>query len=253
MIGCEVVGYTGQTPAMLSASLQQQIGYLEKSARDYDSGDASEGPRMATALRVLFHDTNSSHSLMKQIGLKENLKFVDTSISNTTVFVNRPNIRMEVEYEDGRTGFVSMGQDGLVDIFMDGTDSYYVASIKHVPERSYRLKFNNWWNDEIMDIPVGHRYSRKRLVLAMTNTGGGAHIDPRGVAIEYQNFTLNGFIAWTNELPIANMTAHKMMMNDSGVPLRGDAATPSVRQMVFEALETFKESTELQKFLSIHH
>lgn len=56
------------TPEELQAHLAEQLGFLERSADAFDNGYEDEAKRMATAIRVLVHDTNQSISLLKQLG-----------------------------------------------------------------------------------------------------------------------------------------------------------------------------------------
>jgi hypothetical protein len=47
--------------------LKEQIGFLLKSAGDFDEGDISESKRMATAIRTLVHETSTSHAYCEQL------------------------------------------------------------------------------------------------------------------------------------------------------------------------------------------
>src|SRR5687768_10194995 len=49
--------------------LHQQLQFIRRSAKLYDQGDEDEALRLATALRVVLHDTGSSTSLLKHLGL----------------------------------------------------------------------------------------------------------------------------------------------------------------------------------------
>src|SRR5256885_1737979 len=49
--------------------LREQLRFLSRSASLYDQGAEDEALRMATALRVVLHDTQSSTSLFKHLGL----------------------------------------------------------------------------------------------------------------------------------------------------------------------------------------
>lgn len=61
----------------LSDELLKQLGFLERSAKAFDEGHEDEGVRLATSMRVLFHDTFNlktskpiSISLMTQLGMR---------------------------------------------------------------------------------------------------------------------------------------------------------------------------------------
>src|SRR5260370_739579 len=71
------VGYQrGDTD--LIERLQEQVGFLRRSAVAYDEGEHSEARRLATTVRILCHDTGRSRALLQQLGLLEELRFVDT-------------------------------------------------------------------------------------------------------------------------------------------------------------------------------
>jgi len=50
--------------------LDQQLKFLKASISAFDQGDEDEAIRIATILRVLFHDTRNSESLLKHLLLK---------------------------------------------------------------------------------------------------------------------------------------------------------------------------------------
>src|SRR5215203_4924840 len=67
-----------RTKQELEALLDEQIGFLERSAAAFDDGKDGEAKRLAVTLRVLLHDAKNSHSLLGQLGRKQN--FVDTAL-----------------------------------------------------------------------------------------------------------------------------------------------------------------------------
>jgi hypothetical protein len=64
----------------LSSELQKQIRFLNNSSKLFDEGEEDEAVRLATTIRVLFHDTYSSTSLLKQLNIKDILNLVDTGV-----------------------------------------------------------------------------------------------------------------------------------------------------------------------------
>src|SRR3954453_8408028 len=68
-----------QSKDELVQHLDEQLGFLRSSAQAYDAGDTAEAKRLAVAVRILLHDTNSSHSLLGLLGVKDSLRFVDTA------------------------------------------------------------------------------------------------------------------------------------------------------------------------------
>ena len=70
-----------QSQAELFGQLREQVGFLDRSCRDYDAGRRDEYKRMSVPLRVLLHDTATSrqHSLLSLLRLKDTLGFYDTA------------------------------------------------------------------------------------------------------------------------------------------------------------------------------
>jgi len=60
----------------LQALLDEQFVWLADSAEAYDRGSESDAKRIAGVVRTLLHDSGSSHSLLKQLALKDELSFV---------------------------------------------------------------------------------------------------------------------------------------------------------------------------------
>ena len=67
-----------QTEDELRTHLQEQVRFLKTSAESFDKGDRTEAKRLAVAVRILFHDTKHSLSLLGQLGLKS-CSFLDTA------------------------------------------------------------------------------------------------------------------------------------------------------------------------------
>ncbi|HWG61185.1 MAG TPA: hypothetical protein VG253_05680, partial [Streptosporangiaceae bacterium] len=70
---------TGRDKSNLLRQLREHTDFLEASAAAFDSGFEAEAKRLAVSLRVLLHDTPSSHALLDQLGIKDKLKFTETS------------------------------------------------------------------------------------------------------------------------------------------------------------------------------
>jgi hypothetical protein len=66
------------------AELEQHLGekasFLRASAQAFDAGFEAEAKRLATSIRILVHDTRNSRSLIDQLGLKDGIRFEDTTI-----------------------------------------------------------------------------------------------------------------------------------------------------------------------------
>jgi hypothetical protein len=63
----------------LIGALIEQADFLRQSAAAFNSGRFAEAKRLAVAVRILCHDTGRSHSLLGQLGLLDELRFVDAT------------------------------------------------------------------------------------------------------------------------------------------------------------------------------
>ncbi len=62
----------------LEANLKAQVAFLLGSCAAYDKRLRDEACRLAVSVRVLVHDTAVSKSLLGQLGVKHDMKFLDT-------------------------------------------------------------------------------------------------------------------------------------------------------------------------------
>src|SRR5208282_5140661 len=67
-----------QSAEDLRRHLSEQVGFLESSCAGFDRGNEAEAKRIAASLRILLHDTDSSKSLLGQLGMLGGM-FLDTA------------------------------------------------------------------------------------------------------------------------------------------------------------------------------
>jgi hypothetical protein len=189
--------------------LRAQVGHLSRSAEAYDDGHEDEAARLAVSMRVLLHDGAGPGSLLRQLGLLADLRFVDTSLSQRALRPDHPGrdaglASMEVAF--GRGGrYVPL----LADV---------AADRKRPP-----VPFGMWWTKTIYR---SAGLSRRDLVLALADTDGGAHVDPR-LAANYAGLTRQNTLGWSYQ-----------DSNGRSIEFEGNAAKASIRQMTWEVLET---------------
>jgi hypothetical protein len=150
--------------------LQRQLKFLTASANAFDNGFRDEAIRIATAIRVLVHQTKSSTSLLKHLNA-------------TTI-----NLLSTCEGATDRTlMYVGMG---IMQIGGDGGPEYFPAlddaAIKSI------VPVSKWW-DQIVFVQDNARLSRKKIVLSATNQDGGAHVDDK-LNADYRSLITDGFI-----------------------------------------------------------
>ena len=146
----------------LEADLSEQLQFLASSGRAFDQGDLPESKRIALVIRVLVHDTDMSHSLLAQLGIKDSLAWADSA----PVIDNDPNI---VGRSPGLTS-MGLGTDGIV------FSARYMDSIERSKTTRY-VDFSDWWERPVILDSNDAEFNRKELVLALANKDGGAHLD----------------------------------------------------------------------------
>ena len=144
--------------------LRRQIAYIRNSCQLFDSGHVEEAIRIAVPLRVLFHDTGHSVSLLQHLNSKS-----IALVSTAAPFVEEPVIP----------------NLHLVEMFiningMDNIRCHCVPLLNKSP-RNEAISFKKWWQE---DIVIEHKQprkvlTRKNLVLAAANMDGGAHVDDK--------------------------------------------------------------------------
>lgn len=166
----------------LDKHLREQIHFLENSCDLFDKGFKGEAKRIAVTLRILFHDTKTSHSLLGQLDKKNN-RFLSTAIP--------------VMSKNESTHY------GLVFIGMKGKDTKFVPMLDEVPCHNW-MKFNDWWNEIIFIDKNKNQFTRKDIILTASNQDGGAHVDPK-LDKKYINLSKN------NSLNISVLSENKFV------------------------------------------
>jgi hypothetical protein len=133
-----------------------------------------ESKRIATAIRVLVHDTNNSKSLLHSLGIKENIKYIDSS---------RPDDG-RLHSMTGMKGVIGSPADAYLGLVAKiNTENKTIAAplyMQHLKEWyvSYsQKKFSDWWTGRVYS-HKDNAYSRRDLILFLANKDGGAHVDP---------------------------------------------------------------------------
>lgn len=137
-----------------SEQLRRQLLFIHSSCSGYDSGILEEALRIAVSLRVLFHQTASSHSLIEQLGTRSSLHLLST--------FQEQNPK---ETDQGRA--VSIG--GTL------SKSGVAPELDQSPHRRF-LPFATWWSEIVHTF--GSHFSRRDIILSAANQDGGAHVAP---------------------------------------------------------------------------
>ena len=202
----------------LSEQLCEQINFIRKSCEHFDEGDPSEGKRIATAIRILVHDTSNSHSLLEQLEYKNKLQFVSRAEPYRTSY-----LKSNLEFRP--TG----PHLGLLNIQLGNQGGpRYVSKFNSVDARP--MPFDEWWNETVLKDADDARYSRKKLVLFVANTDGGAHVDPE-MDEAYE------------ELSRKNHVGYEVAIGGKPIQWHENPVLPSIRQIGYEILETLASIT----------
>jgi hypothetical protein len=153
--------------------LEKQLRYIENSARAYDAGDAEEAIRIATSLRVIFHQTRQSTSLLSH--LRATYARMMTSVPkppypqewfsplaniSAMMYFPEPHRKECPNYEASR----------------------FVSPLTYKPLLSSAsltraVSGPDWWSAEPVIILHKKKSTRKDIVLWAANKDGGAHVD----------------------------------------------------------------------------
>lgn len=195
-----------QTFEELCQHLEEHVQFLLMSSDAFDRGFEGEAKRLAVSLRVLFHDTRNSKSLLAQIGKKDTSNYIDSSMP----------------FVEGNL----LSEGGLVALILSGNRSGYFAFLDESPIESRLVPFEKWWCDPVFRDAKGSLLSRKDLILAMANQDGGAHVDP----------SLNKNYA---ELSRKNSMRHAFLVGGEPIEVAGPEKA-AIRQIAHEALKMLK-------------
>lgn len=135
--------------------LRRHIGFLERSCASFDAGYTEEALRIAVTLRVLFHDTKNSISLLTHLGLKSSALVLSTF---------EPGYK---ENKEDRTFSVT------IPVLFNS-----LGERKAPLSRARRHEFimaSEWWQEVIAF--TNQKVSRKDVILSAANQDGGAHVD----------------------------------------------------------------------------
>jgi len=176
----------GQTRADLIRHLHEQMQFLRNSSDQFDRGQIAEAKRLATAVRVLVHDTPRARSLLGQLGLKHTLRFSDTSLE--------PENPEPVRLADGRYRQSLRKDAGLALIRMRSGEGGYWPVLEGRPGRRL-APFESWWTDPVLRDGQGNDFARKDLVLGLAHLDGGAHVDPE-LPAAYAALSRSNSLGW---------------------------------------------------------
>ncbi len=195
-------------------SFNEQLSFLKKSATAYDDGDVTEAKRLSISLRILLHNTPRSKSLLSSIGLQETTPFLDTASKIIPNNLMPYSGLVVINYvSNGRTQTAKFKP--LLDQF------------NKLPGRGRFVLFDAWWNSIVLIDSHKNEFTRKKLVLELADTDGGAHIDPK-ISKSFYQLTRQHSMNW------------QLSNGKTAQPLT-DIHLASIRQIAYEVSISFSQ------------
>jgi hypothetical protein len=171
-----------------------QLDFLRSSMAAYDAGKEHEAKRLAVPIRTLVHNTRTSTSLLKHLGVQHQLGWLDRGPP-----------------EPPRNAIVIAFGLCVVEMRLDtGASRYKPAIHEPAPDRLHPpVSFDDWWSRTVLTDQRGNEFSRGDLVLSLANKDGGAHIDA-ALDAKYQALARENSLGFmqAQDQPLANSIVH---------------------------------------------
>lgn len=228
--------------------MADQLGFLKTSCEGFDQGDKKEAIRIATALRVLFHDTTDRKGRPRSVSLLSHLKAKDKVALFSTCNPPPP----------GALEFAGMGC-----MYMHVLPDYQVSRriepvLDDAAHPAVAVSVRDWWEMPVyvsrydgrlkiagsLSATTGKDWiiRRKDIILGATNKDGGAHVDAE-LSPDYEQLAASGALRmYEMEIGLSNGETVRLP------PLK-DAHLIYLRQMGHEILQ----SPDLWTLLSMDH
>ena len=153
--------------------LDRQLRYIETSAREYDQGNKEEAIRIATNLRVIFHNTAASTSLLAH--LQARLTKIMTTLGGPPYprdsFLPMGSIRINMKNQHVHS------KDCLCYEPLELSKQPTFEPWLDKKPLARQVQATDWWSSEPVIILHGRKSLRKDVVLWAANKDGGAHVD----------------------------------------------------------------------------
>ncbi len=177
------------TNQIFKKQLAKQLGFLDRSAIAFDEGHTDEAFRIATTLRVIFHNTRKSTSLLTH------LKSPNVSVRSTVPDMSKMEAAIAGRQVD--EFFMSLATIRV-------SASSAIVPKTEVSSHDRMIPADEWWNERFASIN-GVNYTRRSLVLWAANKDGGAHVDDV-LPPDYEGIKASGafgtFICGGREIPL---------------------------------------------------
>ncbi len=136
-------------------NLAEQLDFIQSASDQYDNGRHSHSLQIATAIRVLFHDTGASTSVLSYLNKKNDIQLL--------------TLLEPISVVPGTVTLESVGVLTLNGIEPDFMGPGYIGFVSVA----------DWWNQVVLITGTNQEHTRRSIVLGSANFDGGAHVDPR--------------------------------------------------------------------------
>ena len=133
------------------SKLREHIGFIQRSCAAYDQGVEEEAIRISTSLRVIFHNKGRNKSLVSHLGLG------DKSMLSSS--------QGHGDWKD------------YLAIELNLSSPQPVRMLPLLGNKLKQLSMEDWWDTESVFVHDAQRYSRRKIILSVTDKDGGAHVD----------------------------------------------------------------------------
>lgn len=200
----------------LSGRLAEHMKLIAVLSECYDGGNEIVALAIATAIRVLLHNTQHSTSLLTHLTAKS-VCLLSTNLREPLEKVHLGLVRrINVGVNDGKGGEAKYWP--LCD------ERYFPSPRQHF----VMLAFDAWWKECVFENEnTQHRLTRRDLVLAVTNKDGGAHFDTE-VEERYDQFRKS----WSGGSSLVGRRPGTKRGYDN-IPIY-----PAIRQVAYELLHS---------------
>ncbi|MDG4664289.1 hypothetical protein [Mycobacterium sp. 236(2023)] len=209
-----------RTQATPLQKLDDLVSSIKAASQHFDQGHHTEVKSLAGHLGRLLHRCDASVGLIDQLGLHDELTWVDTAgVPNpkTTCSTAALTLMRIRSRHHGAGEFVpKLAMYPPVPIRTRSGDRISSGT---------RIPFEHWWTNPVVTDTDGHLYSRKQLVLAL----GQSH-DPESEAAHYA-LESSASLGW--------------VVGDCDKPLCANPVVASVRQIGYEVMQSITEQRDV--------
>ncbi|WP_157243449.1 hypothetical protein [Algoriphagus resistens] len=158
----------------LLRDFESQLMFMRAHMDQIASGNREFYKPLSINIRVVFHQTRKSHSLLNQLDIENRIQMASTSS----------------KYSPSNL----IPHTGLIALSPLSNFANYLP-IRDTSEVNF-LNYHQWWDEEIvMSNNSGKLWSRKELVTEVANKDGGGHIDSN-IPIEFYNLSYRNALGW---------------------------------------------------------